>query len=105
MNKAALIAQRLDAVEDRFGPAARIESATKRTTRNLNPHLIHTIETPDDVVKAGNYMATYGNYPVGMAACDVIGLNGGCDETCPILTAGQCVNLTNDQRDDLGVAR
>ena len=36
-------------------------------------------------------MATYGNYPLGMTDCDVIGISGGCGQECCQFLRGECI--------------
>ncbi len=50
-----------------------------------------TITTYKDVDNANKAMANIdGNYPLGMSTCEVVGLNGGCGQTCPAYLDGTC---------------
>lgn len=59
-------------------------------TTSKNPMFIHDVSTEEGVSRAGNHMAEFGNYPLGMSVCEVVGINGGCGIKCPQHKRGDC---------------
>ena len=47
------------------------------------PYLYSKIESIEDINKIRNEMVNDGHYPASMTDCEVVGINGDCNE-CPI---------------------
>lgn len=92
MNKTELVAERLAAAADKYGPigvaALRgIGSFRKPPVEGLvhNP-----ITTPRQAEQVGQYLADFGNYPTGMSLCEAAGLNGDAADGCPFADTEHC---------------
>lgn len=48
------------------------------------------ISTPEAAGELADYLAEYGNYPVGMTPCEAAGINGDAGERCPFLGMDFC---------------
>lgn len=48
------------------------------------------ITTPQQAQLLADYLADYGNYPVGMSLCEAAGINGDAAERCPFLGEDSC---------------
>jgi hypothetical protein len=59
------------------------------TTCENHKHCLD-VSTEEAITKARNHMAEFGNYPLGMTICEIVGLNGGCGPTCLALIQGNC---------------
>lgn len=70
-------------------------------TTSENAMIVHDVSSSEAILKAGNHMAEYGNYPVGMKPCFVVGLNGGCGIECPVFKEGSCESTDGFPRDKL----
>lgn len=57
------------------------------------------VSTLDAVAIARNDMASK-VYPLSMDDCEVVGLNWGCGESCPVLKAGNCSNPPTEEDND-----
>lgn len=91
MNKAQLVAVRMDGIADRFGPVATLAATLARTDHALPPELWHgPIKTQQRAVQVGECMADYGNYPAGMSLCEVAGINGDAGDGCPFAGTPDC---------------
>lgn len=59
-------------------------------TTSENSMFVHDVTTEDGISKAANHMAEFGNYPLGMSVCEVVGINGGCGINCLQHKRGDC---------------
>lgn len=76
----------------------RIKAYGTTSENSLLPGKVSTLE---EVSQTGNHMAEYGNYPVGMSGCYVVGINGGCGLDCPVFQSGDCRELGDIPMDEL----
>lgn len=70
-------------------------------TTSENSLIVHDVSSKEAIRRAGNHMAEYGNYPVGMSGCYIVGLNGGCGIDCPVFKEGECKSTDGFPEDSL----
>jgi hypothetical protein len=87
MNKAQLIKIRTEREKLKYG-----KWASSTIDKPVNPILYQKIEQPEDIAHLRNTMVR-GNYPLSMTDCEVVGINGDCGSSCPVLLNDNCPNM------------
>lgn len=51
------------------------------------------ISSQEDIDKTRRKMVNVGNYPPDISDCYVVGINGDCGASCPVLKRGECPDV------------